>query len=312
MFRFFLLTLFLLTCKAPYGSELFAKTPEEIVQETHLANINSILIFTSQDALTSGTYRFINIGASMDVYHIPFTYHFQSTHDYNYFMVGSAGYSRASISDPSSPYNGGLLDYVSDLRTYTAGLGGGVRYKIKEDLSVLGGMEIIYSRSGNTIKTDHDSINAALTNLFNKHNNENITYKFFTLAEYRPDIYKFKPYASLGYKLYQTKSSIDYDSLRSFSTQSNVTTLTLGVQTPKLYNWNEKYLTLEGYFNSNYLGGDIQKSVEFDSYETLGTILYLYTPSSPKFAKKFFLEVSTVRSRGLEGYNTGLGFSADF
>lgn len=306
MFRFSLLLFFLLTCK------LFAKTAEEIVQETHLANINAILIFTSQDAVTSGTYRFSNVGATMDVYHIPFTYNFSSTHDYNYFLVGNAGYSRAYISDPSSPYNGGTLDYNSDLRTYTVGLGGGVRYKVNTDLSILGAMEIIYSRSGNTIKTDHEDLNVAVTNLFNQNSNENITYKFFALAEYKTDIYNFKPYASLGYKLYQTKSSIDYDSLRSFSTQSNVTTFTLGVETPKLYKLDEKYVTLEGYFNSNYLGGDIQKSVEFDGYETYGMIAYLYTPQTPKFAKRFFIELSTVRSRGLEGYNTGIGFSADF
>lgn len=302
----------MLTCELPYGYKLLAKTPQEIVQETNLANINAILIFTSQDALTSGTYRFINIGASIDIYHIPFTYHFKSTDTHNFFIVGNAGYSKASINDPSSIYNGGLLNYESDLRTYTAGFGGGLRYQLKEDLEVLGGMEIIYSRSGNNIKTSKDTLNNAVSNLFNKNNNENITYKFFALAKYSPDLYKFKPYATLGYKLYQTKSSIDYDSLRSFSTQSSVTTLTLGIETPKLYHWDEKYLTLEGYFNSNYLGGDVQKSVEFDGYETLGGVLYLYTPKSPTFAKRFFLELSTVRSRGLEGYNAGLGFSANF
>ncbi len=306
MLRCFLLCSFVFACN------LFAKTPEEILQETHLANINAILIFTSQDAISSGTYRFSNIGASIDIYHIPFTYHFKSTHDYNYFLVGNAGYSRAYLTNTSTPYNGTILAYNSDLRTYTAGLGGGIRYKFNNDTAILGGMEIIYSRSGNNIKTDKDSVNSAVGNLFNKNYNDNITYKFFALAEYRPTIYDFKPYISMGYKLYQTKSSIDVDSLRSFSTQSNVTTFTIGTETAKLYSFDEKYITLEGYFNSNYLGGDIQKSVEFDNYETFGIITYLYTPETPKFAKRFFVEANTVRSRGLEGYNIGVGFSADF
>lgn len=306
MFRLLLLCSVLLTCK------LFAKTAEEIIQETHLSNINAILIFTSQDAISSGTYRFTNVGATMDVYHLPFTYQFQSTHDYNYFLVGNIGYSRAYISNPSTSYNGTILEYNSDLRTYTAGLGGGTRYKFNQNTSILGGMEIIYSRSGNTIKTDKDNLNSAVGNLFNKNNTENITYKFFALAEYKPIINNFKTYLTLGYKLYQTKSNINYEALKSFATQSNVTTFGIGAETPKLYNLDEKYITLEGYFNSNYLGGDVQKSVEFDSYQTLGAIIYLYTPATPKFAKRFFTEFSTVRSRGLEGYNIGFGFSADF
>jgi hypothetical protein len=292
-------------------ADLFAKSAQEIVQENHLAALNSILIFTSQDAITSGTYNYTAIGATMDVYHIPFLYHFDSTHDYNYFILGNVGYSRSYITD-GADYNGTLFTYDSDLRTYTAGIGGGLRYKLTESNSLLGGTEIIYSRSGNTIKTPHDSVNAAFNNLFSSNNNENITYKFFALAEYRPQEYKFKPYFSLGYKLYQTKSSINYDSLRSFTTQSSVTTATIGAETPKLYNFDEKYITLESYLNSNYLGGDIQKSLLFDNYATLGVITYLYTPKTPSFAKRFFLELSTVRSRGLEGYNAGIGFSADF
>ena len=306
MFRFTFLCFVLLTCK------LFSKTAEEIIQDTHLANINAILIFTSQDTVSSGTYRFTNIDASMDIYHIPFIYNFKSTHNYNYFLVGNAGYSRAYLTKNSTPYNGIILDYNSDLRTYTAGLGAGIRYNFDKKLAFLGGMEIIYSRSTSSIKTDKDTINNAVGSFFNKNYNENITYKFFTLAEYRPTIHDFKPYISAGYRLYQTKSSIDVDSLRSFSTQSNVTTITLGAETPKLYKFDDKYITLECYFNNNYLGGDIQKSMEFSNYETLGAIAYLYTPDYPKFAKRFFVELSTVRSRGLEGYNAGIGFSADF
>ena len=162
MLRFFLL------CSFVFATHLFAKTPEEVVKDSHLANINAILIFTSQDAVTSGTYRFSNIGASIDVYHLPFTYHFKSTHDYNYFLVGNAGYSRSYITNSATPYNGTVLDYNSDLRTYTIGLGGGVRYNFSKSASILGGMEVIYSRSGNSVTTNKDSVDSAVGNLFNK------------------------------------------------------------------------------------------------------------------------------------------------
>lgn len=291
--------------------EVSAQTPEEIAKRTQIANINTILIFTSQDSLTSGIYRFTNADVEMEVYHLPFIYHFKSNQKYNYFIVGNAGYSKIYLSADVTPPAGTTLTYENYIGTYTIGLGGGVRYKISDDIGILGGMEIIYSRSGNSAKTSNTNIDEPVTNFFNGNKTDNITYKFFTLAEYRPVFYKFKPYVSLAYKLYQTKSSFSVDVLRSFSTQSNVTTFTIGSETPKLLKYHDNYLTLEGYFNTNYLGGDVAKVTGFESYETLGAVSYLYTPNY-EYVKRFFLEVSTARSSGLEGYNIGIGFTARF
>jgi len=306
MYRFLLLFYFVLLSNA------YAKTAEEIIKETQLANINTLLIFTSQDSISSGTYRFINVGISMDIYHIPFIYHFKSTKAYNYFLVGNVGYSRTYLSKNSVPLEGVVLDYNSEVRTYTAGLGGGVRYNISDELGILGGIELIYSRSGNSIKTSDTNIQATVGDIFNKNYNDNLTYKFFTLAEYSTNICDFKPYVSLGFKLYQTKSSTDTNSLRTFTTQSSATTVTLGIETPAIYRYDVNYVTLEGYFNSNYIAGDVARTVKFDSYETLGITSYLYTPDYPKYIKRFFIDLNTVRSSGLEGYNIGLGFSLDF
>lgn len=290
----------------------YAKTVEEILQETHLANINTILIFTSQDSISSGTYHFTKVGISMDIYHLPFTYHFKSNKNYNYFLVGNVGYSRTYLSNDSVPLDSIVFDYNSEIKTYTAGIGGGIRYNITKDFAVLTGMELIYSRSGSSIKTSNTNITSSAKNLFNKNYTDNFTYKFFTLAEYQTEICDFKPYASLGYRLYQTKSSLNVDSARTFTTQSSATTLTLGIETPMLYKNNVNYLTLEGYFNTNYIGGDVAKTVKFDSYETVGFFTYWYTPDQPKSIKRFFIDMNTVRSKGLEGYNVGVGFSADF
>ena len=290
---------------------LSAQTAEKLAEEAHLASINALLIFTSQDSLTSGIYRFVNISANMEVYHLPFTYHFKSDKRYNYFIVGNVGYSRSYLTSNVTPPAGTTLTYENHIRTYTAGIGGGLRYKTSESTSILGGLEVIYSRSGSSLQTNDTHIDDTLKDLFNQDYSDNITYKFFTLAEYRPEDYKFKPYASVAFKLYQTKSSINVDSLRTFTTQSNVTTLTFGAETPKLFGFDEKYLTLEGYINGNYLGGDVAKAAKFDSYETFGAVTYLYTPGY-KYAKRFFVEISTVRSYGLEGYNFGVGFTARF
>lgn len=306
MLRLFILFCFVLTVNS------YAKTIEQIAQETYLSNINTILIFTSQDSISSGTYRFTKVNITMDIYHLPFIYHIKSTKRYNSFLVGNLGYSKVYLSKDSVPIDGITLDYDSEIKTYTAGIGGGIRYNITKNIGILGGMEIIYSRSGSDIKTSNTDITSSVENIFNKNYTDNYTYKFFTLAEYNTTVQEFKPYASLGYKLYQTKSNLDLDSAHTFTTQSSVTTLTLGVESPKLYRYNANYLTLEGYFKSNYIAGDIAKTIKFDSYETAGFVTYWYTPDYPKSIKRFFIDINTVRSIGLEGYNVGIGFSANF
>lgn len=72
----------------------YAETIKDIAEKAHLANINALLIFTSQEGLSSGHYRFTNVEVEMDIYHLPFTYHFPSEDGrMNYFVVGNVGYS---------------------------------------------------------------------------------------------------------------------------------------------------------------------------------------------------------------------------
>jgi len=66
------------------------------------------------------------------------------------------------------------------------------------------------------------------------------------------------------------------------------------------------------FINANYLTGAVVKSVKFNSYSAVGAVVYWYTPGAPRWAGRFFLEASTVQSDGLDGYNIGVGFAADF
>jgi len=248
----------------------------------------------------------------MEVYHLPFTYYFDSDDAMDYFIVGNIGYSRTFINDEIILPPESRLDYDNHLRTYTAGIGGGIRYKFNSDISILGGLELIYSRSGASVKKPDDDTGDIIEDFFNQNYNDNISYKFFSSLEYRPKNYTYKPYATLDFKLYETKSSFTFDTLSSFSTQSNVSTLTLGIETPNLFEYHGNYLTFEAYFNANYLGGDVVKSVQFDNYGSVGGVAYWYTPESVSWAERFFLEVNTIRSDGLEGYNFGIGFTIDF
>lgn len=306
-----LLRSLILYCLIATGA--YAETVKEIAEKAHLANINALLIFTAQEGINSGHYRFTEVDVEMDVIHLPFTYQLASEHErINYFVVGNVGYSRTYLSEDIEIPPERHLDYDNHLRTYTAGLGGGIRYKAMEDSYLSGGIELIYSRSGASVKKPDDDIGDAIEDFFNKNYNDNISYRFFADAEYRPDGYRFKPYAKISFNLYETKSTFDFDELASFKSQSSVTRVSLGAETPKLLYNNGNYLTLEGYIGGNYLGGEVTHSVQFDSYGTVGAVAYWYTPGTPAWAERFFLEVSSVRSNGLEGYNVGVGFTLDF
>ena len=295
------------------ASSLNAETVKDVAQRAHLANINALLIFTSQDGLSTGRYRFTDVGVTMELYNLPFTYHFKPKQKkYNYFVVGNVGYSRTFVSaDTEIPPNV-RLNFDNHLRTYTAGLGGGMRYKPAEDVHLSAGGELIYSRSGVSVNGTGDDLSDAISDFFSENYNENISYKLFVLGEYRPVVQDYKPYVSLGYKLYETKSGFSLNEIGSFSTDSSVTSLALGVETPKLYKRDRHFLTFEVYTKAHYLTGDVVRSVDFNTYGMLGAVLYWYTPESPSWAERFFFEVSSVRSDSLEGYNVGVGFTVDF
>jgi len=294
-------------------SSVHAESVEEIAEKAHLASINALLIFTSQEGLSSGRYHFTDVGVDMEVYKLPFTYYFESDdRDVDYFMVGNVGYSRVFISQEIDIPPTSRLNYENHIRTYTAGLGGGVRYKATEEIHFSGGIELIYSRSGASVEQPDDKLGDAIEDFFNQDYNDNISYELLAVAEYKPLIHGYKPYARASYKLYETKSTFTFDELKSFATESTVTILALGVETPGLLQYHRNYLTLEAYINGNYLTGAVKQSVQLDSYSALGAVVYWYTPGTPWWAGRFFFEASTVQSDGLNGYNIGVGFTADF
>ena len=292
---------------------LQAETIQEIAEKAHIASINALLIFTSQEGLSTGRYNFTDVGVDMEIYNLPFTYHFESKEkSVDYFMVGNVGYSRVFISQQIELPPDSRLNYDNHIRTYTAGLGGGIRYKATQDMRFSGGIELIYSRSGASVIQPDDDIGDAIEDFFEQDYNDNLSYELFAIAEYRPVINEFKPYAKFSYKLYETKSTFTFDDLTTFKTESSVSTLALGVETPGLLHVRSNYLTLEAYLHGNYLNGAVEETVNVGLYSTVGAVAYWYTPGRPGWAGRFFLEVSSVQADNLNGYNVGIGFTAEF
>lgn len=288
----------------------------EAVAKINTATINALMIFTSQEGLNSGEYSFTNtpVDLKMDIYHLPFLYNFHSSTNLNYFLVGNVGYNKVYLDGDleSIPGNEEGLNSFNNIKAYTAGLGGGLRYQLYKKLYCSLGAELIYSRMGISIKSDKP-LGGAIEDFFDKNYSENLTYKFFALLEYRPTFYEFKPYITLGHKLYETKSSFTLDDLGSFHSASSVSSIALGVETPALYYYTkDNFLTAETYFNGHALNGVVKDVVKVDRYGSFGGVLYWNTLQDPWWTSRFFLEAAIVNADGLSGYNLGAGFTLDF
>jgi len=288
---------------------------EEAVQEINKATINTLLIFTSQEGLNSGLYHFSKTPEDMDmrIFHLPFIYHFKSDNAVNFFIVGNVGYSRVSLtSEVQTRTTNLLLNSLNHIQTYTAGIGTGIRYKIYPKFFISAGAEFIYSRAGVSIVKPEEDIGDVIEDFFNKNYSDNITYKFFTEIAYKPILRDFKPYCIFSYKLYETKSSFSIDNLADFRSESSVTTLQVGVESPKLLEYNKNNnLTLEAYLYGHYLDGVVKDVVRFNRYRSIGGVAYWNTFATPSWASRFFLELNQVQGDGLNGYNIGIGFTLD-
>jgi hypothetical protein len=249
----------------------------------------------------------------MQINNLPFVYHLEPyDKNLNLFFSGGLAYSITRLdTEVESSQLSQELTLENKLQTYTAGLGMGLRYKSAWGVDFLGGAELLYSRV-NTGTSSKDRLDQDVKELFGSRFNDNITYKLMFSAEYEKVMAGFRPYAKLGLRVYETKVGFDLNSLSSFVTQSDVTSLSLGSETPPLLKYNHSFLSLEGYLKANYLHGDITEVVGFNRYINLGAISYWNTPKSSFWAKRFYLEVSTIRAKGLEGYNLGAGFSLKY
>ena len=289
--------------------------PSDSIRELNAATINTLLIFTSQDGLNSGLYHFTDteVNVDMEIYHLPFVYDIKSDTNINYFLVGNIGYSRAYLVDSASRVGTmATVTYLNHIKTYTAGIGGGIRYEIYDEFKLSTGVEFIYSRSTANVKDSDNNFESAIEDFFSANHSDNISYKFFALGEYRPVFYEFKPYLTLSYKLYETKSAFSVDEILSFNSESSVGTISLGVETPQFLKYNKNSVSMELYVNANYLLGVVSEVTNVNKYHSFGGIAYYNTPDTPWWASKFFLELNRAKGEGLDGYNVGIGFSLDF
>jgi len=299
-----------------FNVNLFASNVGDAIKKINVTTINTLLIFTSQKGLNSGSYTFTNTPSDVDmkIYHLPFSYTFKSDSNLHYFVVGNVGYSRVGLSETGKAYEEGLIiNSNNDIQTYTMGLGGGISYDIYKNLKIAGGLEFIYSRAGVSISNTRGDIADIIDDLFDDNYSENLTYKFFTALKYEQEIAGYKPYSSLEFSLYDTKSTFSLDDVASFESQSKVLSLNIGCESPKLYSYsNENYLTLKAYIEGHLLSGVVKDIAKVSKYGSFGGVIYWYTDDAPWWASRFFVELNRVKGDGIHGYNIGAGFTVDF
>ncbi len=297
-----------------------ATLDEQLAQDAYLATVNAAMVFTSQDGLSSGVYRFTKIDTVMRMYNLPLSYHFDPlSENTNLFMVMDLGYSDTR-NDRNVDDNGTLLHHENRLQTYVGGIGGGLRYRATEHSDLLFGAEVLYSRVGVTARVGDSLGGSDVVNFFSDDFNENFSYKLFAEYDYHREYRGYDIYTKLNYKLYKTLSELDFtdivdsviDDIVSLDSQTTVTSLVVGFETDSLYSYHEMSLTLEPYIKANYIWGDLAKVAQIDSYATAGASVYWNTPEKSVYIYRYFIEPSISRGNGLEGLNLSVGFSLDF
>ena len=281
----------------------------------YLSLSNAVIVFTSQDGLSSGVYRFTEIDTEMVMYNLPFQYQFEPlTEKSNLFMILDLGYSNTRSDRAIDDTNDTVLNYTNQLQSYIAGLGIGIRYKATQNSELQLGVEFLYSRLG-LFERKGDGLDGSIDNFFSETRD---TYSYKILAEYiyHRTINKHKVYTRFNYKLYKSFSDIklkdivgDVLSLRS---QTMVGSVTLSYETNPLYSYHDMSFTMEPYLKGNYIWGDMADIAKINGYGTAGLSFYWNTPEKSAYIYRYFIEPSISKGVGLEGLNLGIGFSLDF
>lgn len=295
-----------------------APLPADLAEELYLANINAAIVFTSQDGLSSGVYRFTKIDVEMRMYNLPLCYQFDPfSETMNLFLITDLAYSNTrNDSDVQDVPNDGILNLDNRLQTYVGGIGGGVRYKMSSHSDLSLGAELLYSRVGVSVRAKDGLNESDVINFFQEDFSENFSYKLLLQYDYYRLYRGNEVYFKANYKFYKTFAEFGLeslvDSVVSLDTQTQVASLSVGTETDTLYSYKGMSLIMEPYLKANFIAGDLAKVTEVKSYATFGTAFYWNTPKKSAYIYRYFIEPSVSRGEGLEGLNLSLGFSLDF
>ena len=279
------------------------------MEDVYIRAANTILFFTSEDIISSGSYEFGDDDSTLDTKFLPLTHHFESDSDfYNFYVNGSIGYSKYKEKNLEIR---GSLDEI-DIKTYALKLGGGVRMNILEDVDMMVGASYVYSKVNSHYKTplkplnQDDPLDRALGYVFNGDDSFN-TYELFTSIGYHPTINEFEPYVLGDIRYFDTTIDDPYTTISDVV--STISKLKVGVTTPPVTSVNGLPLRLEFYASEVFISGDMSTAMDTDSFFVAGTTFHLGTATLIKQVSEVSFDINIVRGKNLDGFNWGFGFS---
>lgn len=277
------------------------------MENVYVKAANTILFFTSEDIISSGTYEFGSEDETLDTTFFPLTHHFESDSDfYNFYVNGSLGYSKYRDDNVNLR---GSLDTIK-IKTYALKLGGGVRMNILEDTDMMIGGSYVYSKVNGDYNTPQplastDPVDRALDYVFNSKNDFN-TYEFSTSMGYHPTINEYEPYIRGDIRYFDTKIDDPYATISDVA--STISKLKVGVITPPVTSIEGVPLKLEFYASNVFINGDMREAMDTDSFYILGSTFHLGTTTLIDWVSEVSFDVNIVRGDNLDGFNWGFGF----
>ncbi len=274
----------------------------------YIQGVNSILFFTSEDIISSGSYEFANEDETLDTYFFPLTHHFESDSDfYNFYVNGSIGYSK--FQEKNIDIRNSLDDIK--MRTYALKLGGGVRMNVLKDTDFMIGASYIYSKVESEYYTSKplnssNSLDRSIDYVFNSKDDYN-TLEFVTSLGYHPTINEYEPYIIGDVRYFDTKIDDTYATITN--TTAVISKLKVGVVTPVVTSVMSLPLKLEFYASEVFIGGDMDDAMDVDDFYVLGTTFHLGTSTLVDWVGEVSFDMNIVKGDNLDGFNWGFGFS---
>jgi len=289
-------------------SPVYAYNPTYDIENSYVKGVNSILFFTSEDIISSGSYEFGNEDDTLDTHFIPLTHYFKSDSDlYSFYINGSIGYSK--YREENIDRGNGKEDMIK-IKTYALKLGGGIRLNIMEDTDMMIGGSYIYSKVNSDYITPtslgSSSFDKALEYVFNSNNQFN-TYEFVTSLGYHPTINEYKPYIRGDVRYFDTTIDDKYATITD--TSAIISKLKVGVITPQVTSIFGSPLKLEFYASEVFIGGDMDNTLDTDNFFVAGTTFHLGTNHIVQWVSEVSFDVNIVRGNNLDGFNFGFGLS---
>ena len=278
------------------------------IENSYLKGVNSLLFFTSEDIISSGSYEFENNNETLDTTFFPLTYQFDSDSDfYNYYINGSIGYSR--YKDKYLIIRGSF-DEIK-IKTYALKIGGGVRMNILKDTDMMVGASYIYSKANSDYNTPKflnpsDPVDRAINYVFNSDNDYN-TFEVATSLGYHPTINEYEPYIRGDIRYFNTQVDDRYATISDVD--AIISKLKVGFITPQVTDIYGLPLKLEFYTSAVFIGGDMDDTLDTDNFYVAGTTFHLGTTTLNDWVSDVSFDVNIVRGDNLDGFNFGFGLS---